>query len=232
MEIKDNNNSGDKIVESIRRALSKYEEIESAYLYGSFLTDRYNPSKSDIDLLLIVKESDKPELFIKKIKNEIQDLNHIKLDVNVVFYSEFKRRWHIYRPPTYFLGVKLESILVFGKDLLSEVMNTEIKSEAIYKRAVDLAQSSRGIYLNSKDIDFWRTKYVRWLRVLALEILYLEGTFDLSFKSGLKKLINIDGSLEYLNALLDDKISMGEISSISEKLRNYINLKFIKEENI
>jgi len=230
MEIKDN--SRKKIVEYIKSALSKYEEIECAYIYGSFLTERYNSAKSDIDILLIVKDSDKPESFIRKIKNEIKDLNHINPDVNVVFYSEFKRRWHVYRPPTYFLGVKLESILVFGKDLLSEVMDTEIKSEAIFRRAVDLAQSSRGIYLNSKNIDFWKTKYIKWLRVLVLEILYLEGTFDLSFKSGLKKLIKIDGSLEYLNALLYDEMSMGEISSISEKLRNHIYSRFIKREDI
>lgn len=218
----------DKIYEIIKNNFIKHKEIISVYVYGSILTDRYIPGKSDVDILIITNDLNRPDIFLKKIRENVNSLKSIKTDINIVFLSEFKKRMHIYRPPTYFWGIKNEGELIFGKDLLSQVHESEITPKLIYKRAIDLAQGARGVYINSKDSDFWRKKYVKWLRVLALEVLYLHGIFDLYFESGLVKLIKINKSFEYLEHLLKKRLPMNTISNISERLKTYIFANFIK----
>jgi len=221
----------EEVFERIQKEFEPFGEIKSAYIYGSILGDKFLPGKSDIDLLLFVDDTDKPTDFLDRIRKVSFSLKDINVDTNVVFLSEFKKRWHIYRPVTYFIGIKLKSKLLFGIDLLEGVDEKEITGEMIYKRAVDLAQSSRGIYLNSKNPEFWEKKYMKWLQVLALEVLYLHGQFDLSFKSGLEKLTKIDPKLSVLKALLNDSADMASINRVAEFLRGYIYQNFILRNN-
>ena len=95
---------------------------------------------------------------------------------------------------------------------------------------IDLAQGSRSVYINSKNSKFWKKKYLKWLRVLALEILYLHGIFDLSFESGFIKLVKINKDFEYLRPLLKNELSMGTINIISERLEKYLFTNLIKND--
>ncbi|MBU0722412.1 nucleotidyltransferase domain-containing protein [Patescibacteria group bacterium] len=146
------------IKKQLKRNYVIFNEIRSAYIYGSVLSDRFKEGKSDIDVLFICKDIEKPHLFLKKIKMKTKKIK-TKVDINVVFYSEFIKRWHIYRPPTYFVGIKLANELLWGEDLIRDVNIKDVKPINIYKRIVDLSQGIRGVYVNSKNDDFWCEKY-------------------------------------------------------------------------
>jgi len=215
------------IVKEIKNLFSLVNEIESLYIYGSFLRKDYDAKKSDVDILIILKDSNKDNDVIEEIKKKCNGIKSFKYDVNIVFKSEFKYRFHIYRPPTYYLGIKLSNKLLIGKDLLQSFNKDEVSAKFIYKRAVDLAQSSRSIYINSKNPSFWERKYIKWLRVLTLEVLYLHGYFELNFKKGLKKLQKIDPKFIFLDSLLKNRLSIHEINFICERLKTYLYLNFI-----
>jgi len=218
----------EEIVKEITDKFLQISEIISLYLYGSVLTLHFVPKKSDIDILIISKDVTNPFKFIEKIKKISQGVN-LKLDVNVVFYSEFKERWHIYRPPSYFLGIKYRSVLLFGEDLLCRINDKEVSYRKVYKRVVDLAQSSRSIYLNDKNCSFWEEKYFSWLRIAILEVLFLMGEFELSFDKGIKKILRKDKKLNFVEVMTRKKISMKEFCFVAENLRIFLLSRFPKK---
>ncbi|MBU4129153.1 nucleotidyltransferase domain-containing protein [bacterium] len=220
-------NNIENISKEIKNIFFKKKEIISLYVYGSILFAKFNPRKSDVDLLLIVKDSEDPAAFIKEIKNLSGKIKKFKPDINIVFLSEFKKRWHIYRPPSYFIGIKYSHRIIFGKNLIKSVNDSELSKHKIYKRVVDLTQGSRGIYLNDKNPIFWRKKYIRWLRIAVLEVLFLTGEFDLSFDSGLRKLKKKYKKLSFLDKLKKDSLEMEEINEVAESLKMFIFNNFI-----
>jgi len=222
------NNNTELFLKAIVREFKDIKTIISLYVYGSVLTKDFNPKRSDIDLLFIVKDIQDPELFINETKGKLKQFHDFKLDANIVFLSEFKKRWHIYRPPSYFIGIKYRSKLIYGKDLIKQVKDSEMTIDLVYKRIVDLAQSSRGIYLNSKEAKFWKKKYIRWLKIAVLEVLFLADDLDLNFQSGLKKIKLIYPELFFLDILNKNKISMKEVNKVAEKLRLFILNRYIQ----
>ncbi|MEK7202873.1 MAG: nucleotidyltransferase domain-containing protein [Patescibacteria group bacterium] len=231
MRIKKENNSKNfsLICTKIEQIFKNEKEIISLYIYGSFLTSNFNPNQSDIDLLIIAQDTNQPIRFINKIKKILYIFKDVKLDINIVFLSEFKKRWHIYRPPSYFVGIKHQSKLLYGKDLIKLVKDSEITKDKVYKRIVDLAQASRGIYINEKDIEFWAKKYIKWLRVVVLEILFLSGEFDLLFKSGAIKFLKKFPELSIIKKLNQDTLDFQIINKIAESLRIFTYNRFIKK---
>ena len=210
------------IITQITNLLKEDKTIISSYVYGSILTNNFNPAKSDVDILIIAKDRARPFVFLKKIKTITSCFKKVKIDTNVVFLSEFKMRKHVYRPPSYFIGIKHRSKLLFGKDLIKSVKDNELTYHSLYNRLIDLAQSSRAIYVNDKDPKFWSRKYINWLRMVVLEILFLGGELDLIFSSGLRKIKKKYKNLTYLDNLKSDNLSMSEISKIAENLRVFI----------
>lgn len=216
------------IKKQLKNNYAVFNEIKSAYIYGSVLSDRFKEGKSDIDVLFICKDIKKPHHFLKKIKVKVKKIK-AKMDINVVFYSEFIRRWHIYRPPTYFIGIKLANELLWGEDLMRNVNIKDVKPVDIYKRIVDLSQGIRGIYINNKNDDFWREKYKSWLKISLLEILFLHGNFDLNFKSGLISILKKYPELKPSAALQKKNLSTEKLSEIAELLRVHMFNHFIKK---
>lgn len=210
----------------IKDNFADFSEIRSAYMYGSILSDRFREGKSDIDILFICHDIEKPPAFLKAIKAQKRKID-AKLDINIVFYSEFIKRWHIYRPPTYFIGIKLIHILLWGEDLIRQVGIKEATPANIYKRTVDLSQGIRGVYVNGKGDDFWREKYRHWLKVALLEVLFLHGDFDLDFKSGLITLLQKFPNLGPCDALNQRSLSIEKLSEIAELLRLHVLNIFI-----
>ncbi|MDP2762917.1 MAG: nucleotidyltransferase domain-containing protein [Enterobacteriaceae bacterium] len=214
--------------EQLKNNYAIFNEIKSAYIYGSVLSDRFKKGKSDIDVLFICKDIEKPHPFLKKIKIKTKKIK-AKMDINVVFYNEFIKRWHIYRPPTYFIGIKLANELLWGEDLIQNVSLEDVKPVGIYKRIVDLSQGIRGIYINSKNDDFWCEKYKSWLKISLLEILFLHGNFDLNFESGLTAVLKKYPELKLSKALKRKKLSSEKLSEIAELLRIHMFNYFIKK---
>ena len=171
-----------KVTKVLRDNFKSFKPIQSAYIYGSLLTDKFH-KKSDIDILFIVDDVANRSEFLKRIKAVRSTVKSFKLDINVVFQSEFRHLWHIFRPPTFFIWVKQRNILLWGVDSLHKLKEEEITVKSIYKRAVDLAQGCRAVYLNDKDVAFWEIRYSRWLRELQYGILYLHGEIELDSKS-------------------------------------------------
>lgn len=204
----------------------KFPAIISAYIYGSSLTANFSKT-SDIDVLFIVKNLDNPNKFLKEIKSIRNKIKDFKLDINVVFLDEFARRWHIYRPPTYFYWIKSRSLLLWGKDLIKNVHESEITAESLFRRAVDLAQSSRSVYLNGKDDSFWENKYKRWVSTLICEINYLDDELEFDFNLCSKRLIKNYPYLKNINILSRDKLTMEGISRVAEDLVCFLRKKFL-----
>lgn len=223
-----NKNFLNKVVQQLKEKFKQEEDILSLYIYGSILSKYFNLQKSDVDVLMIVKNINNSAQFIKRMRRLSLNIKNIKLDLNIVFYDEFNKKWHIYRTPLFFIGVKYKHKLVLGKDLIRNIKESKTSVASIYKRIVDLAQGSRGIYVNNKEPIFWEKKYIKWLRIIVLEILYLTGNFELHFLSGLKKIQIKYRQLKFLTPLKKNKLSISEINNIAEKLKVFVREAIIK----
>jgi predicted nucleotidyltransferase len=207
---------------------SEFKEIRSAYIYGSSISDRFDPKKSDVDILFICDDLENPKKFFNKIirkKNKIST----RLDINIVFYQEFLKRWHIYRPPTYFIGIKNAHQFLWGKNLILSVKESDFRPKDLYKRITDLAQGSRGVYINGKNDSFWIKKYKGWLKIFVLEILYMQGIFNLDFSAGLSYFLKINPELIIIKNLSKKDINIRQVNDIAETLKVYVYNNFIKK---
>lgn len=222
-----NNLFVNQISEIIEAKFRKFKEIRSAYLYGSVLTDAFH-KESDIDLLFIVDDVFDRFLFLKKIKSVRSQVKSYKLDVNVVFYSEYIRLWHIFRPPTFFVWIKQRNKLLWGDDCIRNIKEDEITMQSIYKRSVDLAQGCRAVYLNNKDVVFWEIRYSRWLRELQYGILYLHGELELDSKLCNKKLCEVFPEVKVAKLLSKKQLPIEQLSKIAETFVSCIYNRFVE----
>lgn len=216
----------EKVSLILKNKYKKFPSIISAYIYGSLLTVNFSKT-SDIDILFIVNNLENPNKLLKEIKNIRNKIKDFKLDINVVFLDEFTRRWHIYRPPTYFYWIKSRNFLLWGKDLIKNVDESEITAESLFRRAVDLAQSSRSVYLNAKDDSFWENKYKRWVSTLICEINYLDDELEFNFILCAKRLIKKYPSLKNIKILFKGQPTMEEISKVAEDLVCFLRKNFL-----
>ena len=216
----------EKVSLILKNKYEKFPSIISVYIYGSLLTNNFSKT-SDIDILFIINNLDNPNKILKEIKTIRSKVKDFKLDINVVFLDEFIRRWHIYRPPTYFYWIKSRNLLLWGEDLIENVKQSEITAESLFRRAVDLAQSSRSVYLNGKNDLFWENKYKRWVSTLVCEINYLDDKLEFDFSLCSKRLIKKYPRLKNIKLLFKNKPSMEEISKVIEDLVCFLRKKFL-----
>ena len=220
------NNETVKIIsEILKDKFKKLPAIFSAYIYGSVLTNNFSQT-SDIDVLFVVDNIDNPNELLKEIKAIRGTVKNFKLDINVVFMDEFIRRWHIYRPPTYFYWIKSRSMFLWGTDYKKDVKESEITAESLFRRAVDLAQSSRSVYLNNKDDSFWESKYKRWVSTLVCEINYFDDELEFDFEICAPWMANKYPEIKNMLGLLQDKPSMETITGVAESLVCFIRKKY------
>ncbi|MFH1192220.1 MAG: nucleotidyltransferase domain-containing protein [bacterium] len=217
----------EEVAKNLRVNFKKLKCIQSAYLYGSVLTDNFH-KKSDIDVLFIVEDIKDRQKFLKKIKAIRAKEKKLKLDINIVFKNEFLNLWHIFRPPTFFIWIKQRNALLWGEDCLRDIKEKKITVNSIYKRAVDLAQGCRAVYLNDKDVAFWEIKYSRWLRELQYGILYLHGELELDSKLCGKKLCNSFPELKKAELLQKKQLPIKNLSEISESFVLCIYNHFVR----
>ncbi|GEM_PF-2942061 len=218
-----------KVEQILRQRFKKFSEITSVYLYGSILSNEFS-DKSDIDVLFIVSDLLDTGTFLSKVKSIRALIEKHNLDINVVFMKEFVRRWHIYRPPTYFFWIKNRGRLLWGRDIIKSIRKSDITPEMIYKRAVDLSQSCRSVYINNKDGTFWEPKYRRWLRTLVSGIYFLESGLEFDFEICIKKLSEKHSELVGIPGLSFKKTSIKSLSEISESLSTYMYNKYIAKK--
>ncbi|MBA3047584.1 nucleotidyltransferase domain-containing protein [Patescibacteria group bacterium] len=216
-----------KIISKIlKNKFEKLPAISSAYIYGSVLTNNFS-RMSDIDVLFIIDNIDNPNKLLKEIKLIRNTVKDYKLDINVVFMDEFIRRWHIYRPPTYFYWIKSRSVFLWGTDYIKDVKESEITAESLFRRAIDLAQSSRSVYLNNKDDSFWESKYKRWVSTLICEINFLDNELEFDFKICAPKMAKKYPEIKNILNLLQDNPSMEKITGVAENLVCFIRQNYL-----
>lgn len=216
----------EKVSKILKNKFKKFPSILSAYIYGSILTDNFSKT-SDIDVLFIISNIANPNKLLKEIKTTRNTVKDFKLDINVVFVDEFIRRWHIYRPPTYFYWIKSRNKLLWGDDQIKNIKESEITAESLFRRAVDLAQSSRSVYLNNKDASFWEAKYKRWISTLICEINYFDDKLEFDFKLCARRLAKKYPEIKNVTVLFQEKPSMENISGVAENLVCFIRKKFL-----
>lgn len=223
----------DLVIEMVERLVkskfSRIKSIRAIYLYGSILTNAFFRS-SDIDLLFIVDDISNRSLFLKKIKALRAAVKEFNLDISVVFHSEFIRLWHIFRPPTFFIWIKRNNMLLCGEDLLRNVQESAITAQSVYKRSVDLAQGSRSVYLNDKNVLFWEKKYVKWLRELEYGVLYLCGEIETDHKLCEEKICGALPELKKVKLLQKRHLPIKTISEIAESFAHCVHKNFIKNQ--
>lgn len=217
-----------KVTKVLKTNYKKFRAIQSAYIFGSILTNNFH-KKSDIDVLFIVKDVADRCKFLRKVKATRDAIKGFKLDVNIVFRSEFCNLWHIFRPPTFFIWIKRRNILLWGEDSLRNLREDKITVKAIYKRAVDLAQGCRAVYLNDKDVAFWEIRYIRWLRELQYGMLYLHGEIELDSKLCGKKLREAFPEVKRVQLLSKERLPIKILSDIAETFVLCINKRFVKQ---
>ncbi len=113
-------------------------------------------------------------------------------------------------------------------DCLHDIREEEITVKSIYKRAVDLAQGCRAVYLNNKDVTFWEIKYSRWLRELQYGILYLHGEIELDSILCGKKLCAVFPEIKQALLLSKKQLPIRKLSEIAEAFVLCIYRHFIK----
>lgn len=180
-------------------------------------------------MFIIEEVADRCE-FLRRVRAVRATIKGMKLDINVVFQSEFRHLWHIFRPPTFFIWAKQRNVLLWGVDCLRDLKEEEITVMTIYKRAVDLAQGCRAVYLNDKDVAFWEIKYSRWLRELQYGILYLYGEIELDSKLCGKKLCAAFPEVKRARLLSKDRLPIKSLSKIAEEFVLCIRKNFLKKE--
>lgn len=215
-----------EVTKILQTNFKKFKSIKAVYLYGSVLTDKFH-KKSDMDVLFIVEEAADRNKLMKKIKAARVKVKHFKLDINVVFFTEFLNLWHIFRPPTFFVWIKQRNVLLWGVDYLRDIKEDKITVNSIYKRTVDLAQGCRAVYLNDKDVTFWEIRYSRWLRELQYGILYLHGELELDSKLCGQKLCRAFPELKQLRLLSKKQLPIKNLSEIAEKFVACISKHFL-----
>lgn len=216
-----------KVAKTIGGTFQRFTQIRSAYIYGSVLTDAFHKG-SDVDVLFIVVDMPDKDVFLKSMKKARAAVRGFKLDINIVFHSEFINLWHIFRPPTFFVWIKQRHVLLWGEDLLQEINEDTITVQSIYKRAVDLAQGCRAVYLNNKDVLFWETKYSRWLRELQYGMLYLHGDLELNSRTCGKKLRKAFPEVKRSKLLSKKRLPIKILSEIAEAFVRCIERRFVK----
>ncbi|MDD3160204.1 MAG: nucleotidyltransferase domain-containing protein [Candidatus ainarchaeum sp.] len=205
--------------------LKKIQGIISIYLYGSILNPNFDYLKKDIDILIIANEKNQLKLIkkIEKIKNKYSLI--LILDLGIRFTTEIDKFININRPPTAYFGIAHKNKLVFGKDYLEKIKNIKIMPKDIFIRVCNLAQGCRGIYLSKdeKNSSFWINYQRKWLIVAFLEVLYLDGVFELNKEKGLKLFIkNSSAPKKILNLLDSEKTTLLLLLESSEWLREYL----------
>lgn len=218
-----------KVERLVKAKFGKIKSIKAIYLYGSILAPGFS-KVSDVDLLFIVDDMSNRYVFVKKIKALRTAVKEFDLDISIVFQSEFIHLWHIFRPPTYFVWIKRRNRLLCGEDLLRNVKESAITAQSIYKRSVDLAQGSRSIYLNDKNVLFWEKKYIKWLRELDYGILYLCGEIETDHKLCEEKICIIFPELRKIKLLQKNHLPIKTISEIAESFAYCIHKNFIKNQ--
>ena len=217
-------------LEPVIEKLSRLNGIEAVYVYGSVLSEKFVPGKSDIDFLILADEKSNPLELIESIKKLKESYDgKLRLDLNIVFLSEFRRRVHVNRPPTYYIGILRRSQLVFGKDLLQQVDEKEITPQLMYERVANLAQATRALYISGSDknASFWSDYHRRWLSIAFLEVLYLQGIFELDKDKGLRQFVEKNHAPAGLLDILDSKKATTEVLFRSaEWLRSFMLKKF------
>jgi hypothetical protein len=119
---------------------------------------------------------------------------------------------------------------LWGEDSLQNIDEKEITAQKIYKRAVDLAQGCRSVYLNDKDVAFWELRYSRWLRELQYGILYLHGEIELDSKLCGKKLCKAFPEVKQARLLSSkERLSIRTLSEIAEAFVLSVEKHFIKK---
>jgi len=221
-----------KLLNRFISELEKIDDIKAVYLYGSILSEAFDFKKNDIDILIIANENNSTFLIkkIKKIKSKFK--SKLRLDVGIRFQSELERFININRPPTAYFGIANKNKLVFGKDVLASIKNMKIYPKDIFTRVCNLAQGCRGLYLSreEKDLNFWIKYQRKWLIVAFLEVLYLDGVFELNKEKGLKLFVlKAKASKKILNLLTPKLATIDLLFESSEWLREYMLKKYSQE---
>lgn len=214
------------VAKTVIEKFSKIDGVRACYIFGSFINGTFNSSRSDIDIMLFFDDVIDSTTVIDRVVHAKSQID-FKTDVSIVFMSEFKIRKHIYRE-TFFLWIVKQSKLIFGDDILTEIKKTEFNYDMLYRRIVDLAQSSRSVLINSKEDSFWVSKYQRWLKIFCLEMLYhLENKYICDFKIASKELISEFPELDYIHLLDNAEIKIADVSLVAERLKSFIEYRYI-----
>jgi predicted nucleotidyltransferase len=197
---------------------NKKDRIISLYVYGSYLEER---EPNDIDLFVIIENGFSKKMGVIKECKKVTDLKGYPIDWNIKTEDEFRSRVHVNRPVTYFIGIKKRSKLLFGEHKIKEVKESEIKSSMIIRRAYEIAQRARHCYVNSENVNFWRTKLRKRALSLVSELLFLEGEVALNYSEALNAYISHEPvNRDHLKVLRKDDVTLERLWVSLERILN------------
>lgn len=155
-----------KIMENLKTAFPKTENIEAALLYGSYAR-KESTGNSDLDVKLIVNDKFNAQDFIADIKNEfsetIKRINYIQLRNKVVVYFddlpklEFGLCYNLEAINRDFLGseiINIENIILFERNEIETQINTYLKHLLTLKEDCKLSKNDIGALIEKFTYEF------------------------------------------------------------------------------
>jgi len=217
-----------KLRGKVTSVAKKYKSILSIYVYAGFL---YNTKNfKDIDLLILLKNSENPELLLSKLDSELRSSIKEKIDTNYVFQNELNRNLAGQKSNFYYTYIYRTGRLLYGKDSLGK---TEPSKEELYRWIVLLAQRARHFYYNGLETVFWVPKFKKWTIYALAETYYHQRLDNNKIKADLRIMAKEfivknenfkEGQLLFQNYPINAKYYL----TFLEKLRIFIEIEILK----
>ncbi|MBJ7353963.1 MAG: hypothetical protein JHC98_03985 [Thermoleophilaceae bacterium] len=160
--------------ELVRAAVENRGTVLAAWQYGSSLRADFRPGRSDVDILLVVRNGADPAQFPALVA--ALRMNIPEVEATILKEEEIRDGHHPGWSRHFFRNVKRTGVHLFGPDLLNDVPATSF--EEARRRIVQLAQRARLVVSNANKVDesaFWLSKYQQWIPLCLLELLDLAG---------------------------------------------------------
>ena len=175
-------------IEDLRKAIEKHPHrgvLASAYIWGSSLSERFKPEKSDLDVQLVLKDSEKPFESLEKVRSMCLELTKIRnLDINIGFESEVKEKVP-YRPFIY-EEIADSGLLIYGKDTIPR--NQKLDWQDLLDALVFDAREFRRIFIADNDPN-WSHIIQKDIGVFFMRLTQLAGDFQPEIEQAIKKTV-------------------------------------------
>ncbi|MEW1635283.1 hypothetical protein AB0469_14510 [Streptomyces sp. NPDC093801] len=153
---------------------SAIPDVLAAWQYGSSLRDDYAPGRSDIDILVAVRDTIPTPVLLSCAQQMRTRLPEV--EATILKHGEITAGLHPGWSRHFYTNVARAGVRLYGPDLLTHLPRPSL-SEAV-ARLTHLCQRVRLVVINATkahEEGFWLVKYQKWVPLCLMELLDLSG---------------------------------------------------------